>query len=70
MLTSRLPILALTSKTAQKAGCLNAQLEQQGKPIGLRDTLIAATAMTRGYSVATRNQEHFEQISGVEIITP
>ena len=70
ILISRLSILPLTSKAAQKAGHLYAQLEQQGQPIGLRDTLIAAIAMTREFSVATRNQGHFKRISGVEIITP
>jgi tRNA(fMet)-specific endonuclease VapC len=70
VLRSRLSILPLTSKGAQKAGHIYAQLECQGQPIGLRDTFIAAIAITRGCSVATRNQAHFSRISGLEIITP
>ena len=70
ILISRLSILPLTSKAAQKAGHLYAQLERQGQPIGLRDTLIAAIALTREYSVATRNHAHFNRLSGLEIITP
>ena len=70
VLVSRLSILPLTSKGAQKAGHIYAQLECQGQPIGLRDTFIAAIAITRGCSVATRNQAHFSRISGLEIITP
>ncbi len=70
ILISRLSILPLTSKAAQKAGHLYAQLEREGQPIGLRDTLIAAIALTRECSVATRNHSHFNRISGIEIITP
>ncbi len=70
VLTSRLSILPFTSKAAQKAGHIYAQLERQGQPIGLRDTLIAAIALTREYSVATRNQAHFSKISDLQIVTP
>lgn len=70
ILVSRLSVLSLTSKAAQKAGHVYAQLERKGQPIGLRDTLIAAIALTRECSVATRNREHFNRISGLQIITP
>jgi tRNA(fMet)-specific endonuclease VapC len=69
-LTKRLVILPLTTRAAQKAGHIYAQLEQQGTPIGLRDTLIGAIALTREYSVATLNQDHFNRILGLEIISP
>jgi tRNA(fMet)-specific endonuclease VapC len=69
-LISRLVILPFTSKAAQKAGHIYAQLERKGQPIGLRDTFIAAIALTRECSVATRNQAHFSRISDLEIITP
>lgn len=70
VLISRLLIFPFTSKAAQKAGHIYAQLERQGQPIGLRDTFIAAIALTRGCSVATRNQVHFNKISDLEILTP
>ena len=70
VLISRLSILPFTSKSAQKAGHIYAQLERQGQPIGLRDTFIAAIAITRECSIATRNQTDFNRISGLEIITP
>jgi tRNA(fMet)-specific endonuclease VapC len=70
VLISRLSILPFTSKAAQKAGHIYAQLERQGQPIGLRDTLIAAIALTRECSIATRNQAHFSRISDLKIITP
>ena len=70
VLVSRLSILPFTSKAAQKAGHIYAQLERQGQPIGLRDILIAAIALTRECGVATRNQAHFSRIPDLEIITP
>ncbi len=70
VLINRLSILPFTSKAAQKAGHIYAQLERQGQPIGLRDTLIAAIALTKECSLATRNQAHFSRISDLEIITP
>jgi tRNA(fMet)-specific endonuclease VapC len=70
ILIGRLIVLPFTSKAAQKAGQIYAQLEIQGQPIGLRDTLIAAIALTRECSVATPNQAHFSRISELEIITP
>jgi predicted nucleic acid-binding protein len=70
VLISRLSILPFTSKAAQKAGHIYAQLGRHDQPIGLRDTLIAAIALTRECSVATRNQAHFSGISDLEIITP
>jgi tRNA(fMet)-specific endonuclease VapC len=67
---SMLLALRLTLKSAQKEGHIYAKLERQGQPIGLRDTLIAAIAITRGCSVATRNRQHFNRISGLELIAP
>jgi tRNA(fMet)-specific endonuclease VapC len=70
ILTSRLSILPLTAKATKKAGRIYADLEKQGQPIGLRDTFIAAIALTRECSVATRNQHHFNRISSLNIIAP
>ncbi len=67
-LIRRLVILPLSSKSAQKAGHLYAELERKGQPIGLRDTFIAAIALTRECNLATRNVEHFSKISKLKII--
>lgn len=69
-LVTRLSILPLTAKDAKKAGHIYATLEQQGQPIGLRDTFIAAIALTRDYSITTRNQQHFNRIPGLSVIAP
>ena len=67
-LLNRLLLLPLTSKSAQKAGHIYANLEKQGRPIGLRDTLIGAIALTRNFSVATKNKVHFEKIDELKLI--
>jgi tRNA(fMet)-specific endonuclease VapC len=68
-LLSSLLILPLTPKSAQKASHIYADLEASGQPIGLRDTFIAAIALTKGLNVATRNVEHFKKIRDLTIIT-
>ena len=68
-LLDRLILLPLTSKSAQRAGHIYAQLELEGHPIGLRDTFIAAIALTRKCSVATRNTEHFKKVKGLTVTT-
>ena len=68
-LLDRLVLFPLTPRSAQRAGFIYAELESEGQPIGLRDTFIAAIALTRKCSVATRNTEHFNKIKGLTVIT-
>jgi tRNA(fMet)-specific endonuclease VapC len=68
-LLNKLVILPLTPRSAQKAGHIFAELETKGQPIGLRDTLIGAIALTREFSVATNNTEHFKKIADLKIIS-
>jgi tRNA(fMet)-specific endonuclease VapC len=68
-LLTRLIVLPLTTRSAQKAGHIFAELEKEGQPIGLRDTFIGAIALTKGFSIATRNTVHFNKIKGLKIIT-
>lgn len=67
-LLKRLVLLPFTPRSAQKAGHLYAELGKKGQPIGLRDTFVGGIALTRGFSVATRNVEHFKKIPGLKII--
>ena len=48
---------------------LLAHLRALGKPMQIKDSLIAATALANGYVLATRNRRDFEA-SGVEIMDP
>lgn len=57
-------ILAVTAPVAMRWGRLSAQLGHDGA-----DLLIAATALTHGLTVATRNVRHFKP-SGVDVVNP
>ncbi len=48
---------------------LLARLRALGKPMQVKDSLIAATALAHGFVLATRNRRDFEA-SGVEIVDP
>jgi tRNA(fMet)-specific endonuclease VapC len=68
-LLDRLVLFPLTPRSAQRAGRIYAELELEGHPIGLRDTFIAAIALTRRCGVATQNTAHFKKIKGLTVIT-
>ncbi|MBI3525930.1 MAG: type II toxin-antitoxin system VapC family toxin [Betaproteobacteria bacterium] len=57
-------IIPVTSNVARRWGCLSAQLGHEGA-----DLLIAATALTFGLTVITRNASDFEP-AGVNVINP
>lgn len=44
---------------------LRAQLDQQGTPIGLADTMIAAHALAMKVALVTNNQKHFQYVKGL-----
>jgi tRNA(fMet)-specific endonuclease VapC len=46
-------------------GRLRAGLERQGRPIGGTDLLIAAQAITLGYTIVTDNEREFTRIDGL-----
>jgi predicted nucleic acid-binding protein len=68
-LLERLILFPLTPRSAQRAGHICAELELEGHPIGLRDTFIAAIALTRRCSVSTQNTAHFKKVKGLTVIT-
>ena len=57
-------LLPLSAKSAQLWGRLSAKLGHDGA-----DLLIAATAITHGLTVVTRNTKHFEP-TGVSVVNP
>lgn len=68
-LLNRLILLPLGLRSAETAGRIYAELETKGQPIGLRDALIGAITLTKGYAIITRNVEHFQKITGLTVIT-
>ena len=56
-------IASLDAASAQKAAQLAAQRKTQGRPVDLRDTLIAGIALANQAQLATRNLRHFTDTS-------
>jgi tRNA(fMet)-specific endonuclease VapC len=46
------------------------ELKKKRKSISIEDLIIAATAVHLNFSLATLNENHFNLISGLELITP
>jgi tRNA(fMet)-specific endonuclease VapC len=55
-------ILTLTTKSAELAGRIYADLERTGQPIGRADPIIAAIAITQNMLLATGNTKHYKCI--------
>src|SRR5215470_1206368 len=63
----RLHCLSWDSETSMKWAELLARLRATGKAMPIKDSLIAATALTHGLAVATRNSADFVN-AGVRIV--
>lgn len=59
--------LPVDEATSMRAAELSADLRRDGREIGLIDTFLAATAMTHGFIMITRNTRHFERIAGLNV---
>jgi hypothetical protein len=62
-------VLPFDRAAAVEASMIGAERERRGRPIDIKDTLIAGIAISRGAAIATRNVRHFEDLS-VEVINP
>jgi toxin FitB len=62
-------VLPLDLDAAMEAARIGAERERRGRPMDLRDTLIAGIAVSRGAAIATRNVRHFEDLP-VAVINP
>jgi tRNA(fMet)-specific endonuclease VapC len=66
-LLSRLPIISFDLIAARIHARLAAELALKGTAVGAHDLVIAATAMARGYLVATRDERSFPKIPGLAL---
>ncbi len=62
-------IVAIDTVTMLRWGGLRAHLDAIGKPMQPIDSLIAATALARGFDLATRNLNDFAH-AGLQIVNP
>lgn len=65
----RIICLDWEARTALRWSELLARLRRSGRALPIKDSLIAATALAHGLTVATRNRADFER-TGVEVIDP
>lgn len=64
-----LEILPFDSEAALVYGQIRADLERQGQPIGSMDMLIAAQALSLGYTLITHNLKEFKRITNLRCET-
>jgi tRNA(fMet)-specific endonuclease VapC len=62
-----LEILPLEKPADVSYGAIRAQLERAGKPIGANDLLIAAQALTLGYTIVTDNENEFSRVKYLRV---
>lgn len=60
--------LPITEPVARLHAEVWADLERRGRMIGAHDLWIAATALTHGLGVATRNRRDFDPVPGLRVL--
>ena len=67
LLFSNIEVLNFDIKAAIHYGKIRAYLEKQGTPIGPLDMMIAAHAMSLGYTVVTNNIKEFQRVPDLKL---
>lgn len=62
-------VVPVDAEIALAAGRLRARREQKGRPVAQADMLIAASALTRGLTLVTRNVADFDGC-GIALLDP
>ena len=66
-LYSGLEVLPYDLEAARRYGRLAAVLLDEGVPIGVEDTMVAAHALSRRLTLVTHNRKHFESVKGLRV---
>lgn len=66
-LLESLKILQLTKENSRKSSEILSRLLNGGTPIDLRDAIIGGIALNEGYTLITRNIDHFKRITGLSV---
>lgn len=65
---SVIPVLEFDLLAARAHARLWAGLASAGADVGAHDRIVAATAISMGWRVATANTRHFERIAGLDVV--
>jgi tRNA(fMet)-specific endonuclease VapC len=65
-LMAELPVIAFDLIVARVHASLWADLAKRGVAVGERDLMIGATAIAKGYAIATRDERSFPKIQGLK----
>jgi tRNA(fMet)-specific endonuclease VapC len=65
---SAFKILDFDRAAADAYATIRAALERSGRPIGERDQMIAATAVSRGLAIATGNMSEFTRVPALKLV--
>lgn len=66
-LLSKVGAVPFDAEASERYGALRALLERRGAPIGPLDTLIAAHALSLGWTLATNNTREFRRVPGLKV---
>jgi predicted nucleic acid-binding protein len=66
---AKIACLPWGAETGLRRAKLLADLRSAGKAMSIKDSLIAATALVHGLTIATRNQADF-RVAGVKLLDP
>jgi tRNA(fMet)-specific endonuclease VapC len=66
-LLAQLPAIAFDLTVARVHASLWADLARRGVAVGERDLMIGATAIAKGYAIATRDERSFPKIPGLKV---
>jgi predicted nucleic acid-binding protein len=66
-LLEALPVLLLDVPAADRAAAVHRALEQQGKTVGMADSLIAGIVLSHEAELLTGNRRHFERVEGLTL---
>jgi tRNA(fMet)-specific endonuclease VapC len=66
----RLEVVPLDARVARIHARVWHQLSEAGAPIGPHDLIVAATALSRRWAVATFNAREFDQVPGLTVVEP
>lgn len=69
-LVSVIPVLPLDRAAGECAAQVRQQLQREGCPIGMGDSLIAGIALANGLPLLTRNRKHFDRLQQLRLLHP